>query len=122
MDEQQAPQRSGPGKVLWLLLAVAIVLMWWYLRPKHDPGAGVAQEMSDRANAATDPDDVLVDLKDDASPATIAAIERDLGIDLVLVSDQSQDEKFFRAHVDPARRDAIIEALSKRPEVEIAEP
>ncbi len=122
MDEQQQAHRPGPSKVLWLLLAIAIVLMWWYLRPKHDPGADAAQEMSDHASAATDPDDILVDLKDDASPQTIAAIERDLGIDLVLVSDQSEDEKFFRAHVDPAQRDAILAALSARPEVEIAEP
>jgi serine protease len=122
MDEQQQAQRPGPSKVLWLLLALAIVLMWWYFRPHHDPGAGVAQEMSDAATAATDPDDVLVDLKDDASPATIAAIERDLGIALVLVSDESYNERFYRAHVDPARRDAILAALSQRPEVEIAEP
>lgn len=122
MDDEQQAQRSGPGKVLWLLLAIAIVLMWWYFRPKHDPGAGAAQEMSDAATAATDPDDILVDLKDDASPQTIAKLEQDFGIDLVLVSDQSADEKFFRAHVDPARRDALIAALSARPEVEIAEP
>ncbi|HEU4613117.1 MAG TPA: S8 family peptidase, partial [Kofleriaceae bacterium] len=122
MDDEQQPKRPGPAKILWLLLALAIVLMWWYFRPKHDEGVSAAQEMSDAAMAATDPDDVLVDLKDDASPATIAAIERDLGIHLVLVSDQSYDERFYRAHVDPARRDAIIEALSKRPEVEIAEP
>ena len=122
MDEQQEPQRPGPSKILWLLLALVIVLMWWYFRPKHDEGTTAAQEMSDRALAVTDPDDVLVDLKDNATPAQIAAIERDLGIDLVLVSDESKDEQFYRAHVDPARRDAIIDALSKRPEVEIAEP
>lgn len=121
-DEQQVPQRPGPRKVLWLLLALAIVLLWWYFRPEHDPGTTAAQEMSDRASAATDPDDVLIDLVDDASPAAIAAIERDLGIELVLVSDQSYDERFYRAHVDPARRDAILAALSQRPEVEIAEP
>jgi len=122
MDEQQEPQRPGPSKILWLLLALVIVLMWWYFRPKHDEGTTAAQEMSDRALAATDPDDVLVDLKDNATPAQIAAIERDLGIHLVLVSDESKDEQLYRAHVDPARRDAIIDALSKRPEVEIAEP
>jgi serine protease len=121
-DEQQSPQRPGPSKVLWLLLALAIVLMWWFFRPKHDPGTTAAQEMSDRAQAATIPDEVLVDLKDDVSPQTIAKLEADLGIKLVLVSDQSKDEQFYRAQVDPARRDAIIKALSKRPEVEIAEP
>ncbi len=122
MADEQASVGSGSSKFLWLLPALATAVTWWHFRPSHDPGAGAAQEMSDQATAATDPDDILIDLKDDASPQTIAAIERDLGIDLVLVSDQSQDEKFFRAHVDPARRDAILDALSKRPEVEIAEP
>src|SRR5688572_3454791 len=122
MDEQPTQSRPGPSKILWLLLALAVLLMWWYFRPKHDEGAGAAQEISDRASAATDPDDVLVDLKDNATPDTIAAIERDLGIDLVLVSNESYDERFYRAHVDPARRDAVIDALSKRAEVEIAEP
>ena len=121
-DEQQAAKRPGPAKILWLLLALAIVLMWWHFRPRHDEGVSAAQEMSDAAQAATDPDDVLVDLKDDASAAQIAAIERDLGIDLVLVSDQSYDERFYRAHVDASRRDAILAALAARPEVEIAEP
>ena len=74
MDDEQTAQRPGPSRILWLLLALAIVLMWWYLRPKHDPGAGAAQEMSDQASAATDPDDVLIDLKDNASAATVAAI------------------------------------------------
>ncbi len=121
-QQQQNPQRPGPSRILWLLLAAAIVLMWWYFRPKHDPGAGAAQEMSDLATAATDPDDILVDLKDNATPQQIAKLEQDLGITLTLVSDESYNERFYRAHVDPARRDAIIEALSKRPEVEIAEP
>jgi serine protease len=72
--------------------------------------------------AATDPDDILIDLKDNATPAMVAAIERDLGITLTLVSDQSADEQFYRAHVDPSRRDLVLAALSARPEVEIAEP
>src|SRR5262245_925015 len=104
-DEQQQPQRPGPNKVLWLLLALAIVVVWWFFRPKHDMGAGVAQEMSDRAMAATTPNEVLVDLKDNATPEQIQALERDVGIKLELVSDQSYDERFYRAQVDPARRD-----------------
>ena len=123
MDEQQQePKRTGPSKLLWLLLAVAVLVMWWYFRPEKDMGAGAAQEMSDATSAASDPDDVLVDLKDDATPAQIAAIERDLGIQLVLVDDTAKATKLYRAHVDPTREAQILSALDKRPEVEIAEP
>ena len=38
------------------------------------------------------------------------AIEHKLGIDLILVSDQSEDEQFYRAHVPAERRDSILAA------------
>ncbi len=110
------------SKILWSLVGAATLVTAYVHRTELDPGAGLAQEQQDLATAATDPDDILIDLKDNASAQTIAAIERDLGIDLVLVSDQSADEQFYRAHVEPSRRDAILAALEARPEVEIAEP
>src|SRR5262245_33721580 len=124
--EDQGRMR-GFGGVLWLLVIVALLFLFWFLRPGGDnstatldangnPVATAAEE------ATSDPDDILVDLRDNASPAQVAALEADLGIDLVLVSDQSADEQFYRAHVDPARRDAILAALEHRPEVELAEP
>jgi serine protease len=120
MDEQQT-KRGGAGKILWLLVTLAIVVLWWYFRPDAERGATAAQLDADAAAAVTDPDDILVDLVDDATPD---AIERALGIDLVLVSDAGTAErtKLFRAHVDPARRDAILAELARRSDVEIAEP
>src|SRR6476620_4109985 len=115
MDEQQEAKK-GSSKILWLLVALMIVLVWWFFRPQHDPGAGAAQEQADATSAQTDPDDVLVDLKDDASPQTIATLERDLGIDLVLVDDTAKSTKLFRAHVDPAREAGILARLAARPE------
>lgn len=111
------------GNLLWLLVLVAVVVAWWYLTPSGTTGATQAQIEADRAAMLdTDPDDILVDLRDDASDADVAEIERRFGIDLVLVSDQSLDERFYRAHVPPHRRDALIAELSKHPEVELAEP
>ncbi|MBA3456464.1 MAG: S8 family serine peptidase [Deltaproteobacteria bacterium] len=121
MDETQS-KRGGVSKLLWLLVAIAIVALWWFYREQPDAGVTAAQEQADRLAADSDPDDILVDLTDNASAAQVAAIERDLGIDLVLVSDESADEQFYRAHVDPARRDALIAMLAARSEVEIAEP
>jgi len=120
MDEHPQSKRST---VLWLLVLVAVVFLWWYLRPEEDRGVGAAEIEADRVAAiATDPDDILVDLRDDTSAATVAAIERQLGIDLVLVSHQSADEQFYRAHVDASRRDAVLAALAARGDVEVAEP
>jgi serine protease len=121
MDEKDT-KRRGVSKLLWLLVALAIVALWWFYGERPDAGVSAAQEQSDRLTAESDPDDILVDLKDNASAAQVAAIERELGIDLVLVSDESADEQFYRAHVDPAKRDALIAALQKRSDVEIAEP
>ncbi|HSN29401.1 MAG TPA: S8 family serine peptidase [Kofleriaceae bacterium] len=118
-DEQEAPKKSGASKILWLLVALAILLLWWYFRPEGSHK--VAQPLDADAAAAIDRDDILVDLKDDATPA---AIERDLGIQLTLVdnSGEAAATKLYRAHVDPSREQAIIDALSKRSDVEIAEP
>ncbi len=121
MDEKDT-KRRGVSKLLWLLVALAIVALWWFYGEHPDAGVSAAQEQSDRLTADSDPDDILVDLKDNTSAAQVAAIERELGIDLVLVSDESADEQFYRAHVDPAKRDALIAALAKRSDVEIAEP
>jgi serine protease len=101
---------------------LAIVVLWWYSRPEGDPGATLQAQEADAVAAATDPDDILVDLKDDVTPAAIAAIEREVGVQLVLVDDTAAATKLYRAHVAPARRDAIIAELARRPEVEIAEP
>lgn len=125
MDETQAPRRKTG--VVWLLLLVALIALYWYFtRGAAEPearrdGATDAELAADRAAPGADPDDILVDLRDDATDAQLAAIERDLGIDLTLVSAESYDERFYRAHVDPARQASLLAALSRRPEVEIAE-
>jgi len=121
MDAQQ-PKRSGGGRFLWLFVLLSIVVLWWYFRPEGDPGATLAEQAADAVAAATDPDDILVDLKDDVTPEAIAAVERAEGIHLTLVDDTAAATKLYRAHVDPARRDAILAELARRPEVEIAEP
>lgn len=128
MDEETPPpaKRSSFGRILWLLVIAAVVILWWHYRRADeavmDPDP-VAQEAADRLTSSdADPDDILVDLKDDVTPARVAEIERAYGIDLQLVSDESADEQFYRAHVDPAKRDSILALLSARSDVEVAEP
>jgi len=119
MDENK---KRGLGRLWWLLVAIAIVLIWWYFKPERDADVAASQLDEDRQAAVTDPDDILVDLKDNASAAQVADLEADYGIDLVLVSDPAANHQLYRAHVDPAKRDALIAELSKRAEVEVAEP
>ena len=123
MDEETPPKRgSSLGKILWLLVIVALVLLYWHFRGKPDPGTTDAEQAADRVSATTDPDDILVDLKDSVTPDEISAIEREAGIQLALVDDTAADSKLYRAHVEPGRRDAIIAILERNPGVEIAEP
>jgi serine protease len=122
MDDEQPKRASSTiGRILWLLVIVAIVVLWWHYRNDPNQHAGVASA-DQAALAATDPDDILVDLKDDASPAQIAEVERGAGIHLALVDDTAAATKLYRAHVDPARRDAILAQLAAMPAVEVAEP
>lgn len=120
MDEQQ-PKR-GAGRLLWFFVILAIVVLWWYFRPGSDPGVARSVEAADAYAAAIQPGEILVDLKDNATPETIAALERDVGVRLVLVDDTAVETKLYRAHVAPRQREAILARLALRPEVEIAEP
>ncbi len=115
--------KRGRSKVFLLLLIVAMVVVWFYFRPPAQSGVSDAEFEADRIAAlGADPDDILVDLKDDVSDQDVAAIEKELGIDLVLVSDQSKDEAFYRAMVPAEQQRAILAKLSQHPDVEIAEP
>ena len=123
MDEQE-PKQGGSSKILWLLLLLAIVLLWLYFRPGSTHKVDQITTSDDEAAQAIDRDDVLVDLNDDATPAQVAALDRDFGIELVPVDDSGEAAatKLYRASVRPQDEDALVQALSKRPEVEIAEP
>jgi len=116
-------QRKRGKNILWLLVLLMVLAAWWFLRGRDDEGASKAQIDADRAAAVgVDADEILVDLRDDVTDADVAAIDRDLGIHLQLVSHESLDERFYRAHVAAARRDAILAKLSARSDVDIAEP
>lgn len=121
MDDQQPKRSNGLGRFLWLFVIIAVIVLWWWFKPEQEQGVSLAQEQADALAAVTDPDDILVDLKDGATPD---AIERAYGIDLVLVDNSGVAErtKLYRAHVQPAQRDALLAELAKRSDVEIAEP
>ena len=123
MDDEQ-PAKSGKGsRIAWLLVLIAIALAWWWFRTPRSAHEDAQPVDTAAARAAIDPDDILVDLKDNATAAQIAALERDLGIKLALVdSVEAPATQLYRAHVAPGTEAAVLDALAKRPEVEIAEP
>jgi serine protease len=124
--EERSPAKQKRGGLVWLLILVAVVLVWVFFRPagidKAVPTGGTENSRDPAYAVWGDPDDILVDLRDDVSDEDVAAIEAELGIDLVLVSNQSEDERFYRANVDKTRQYELLDRLESRPEVEIAEP
>lgn len=100
-------------------MLVAVVLVWIFFRPA---GHDAAQVADSSAMTYADPDDILVDLHDHASDGDVARLERELGIDLELVSPQSEDERFYTAHVSADRQAALLAELNRRSIVDIAEP
>ncbi len=113
---------GGRRNWVWLLVLIAVAVVWWVWKPPADNGRVADGADTAAALAEGDPDDVLVDLRDELSDAEVADVERRYGIDLQLVSAQSHDEQFYRAHVDPARRDALLNELARDGRVETAEP
>ncbi len=118
MDDEPK-QSSKFGRLIWLLLLVAIVALWWWYRGRASQHEMVSSSADVTQLAGAEHDEILVDLKDDATPD---AIERDLGIQLTLVDDTAKETKLYRAHVEPGRESEILAALAERSDVEIAEP
>jgi serine protease len=113
------------GNLLWLLVLLAVVLVWWFFRPsgvETAENSSTSWEHLSLEEGAFKRDAILVDLVDDLDAAQVAALERELGIELVPISDHSVDIHFYRAEVDPSEQAAILAALAARPEVEVAEP
>ena len=117
----EAAGKGRRGNLFWLILLLIVVAVWWFWRRPADNGvaahAPTVQELM-----GSDPDDILVDVRDDASDADVAALEQAAGVDLVLVSDQAKDERLYRAHVPADRRDALLATIAALPNVEVAEP
>src|SRR4051794_36526513 len=102
---EETTEKRGKTNLLWVLVLVAIVVLWWWFRPEgaHHPRAALDQDVPAATADGADPDDILVDLKDSATAAQVAALEHDLGIDLVLVADpEAKGQQLYRAHVAPS--------------------
>ena len=124
-DEQQTAKRSSNfGRIVWLLVIAAVVFIWWHFREPTSTKVDQIKATDAEAQLAIDRDDVLVDLKDNATPDQVAAIEKQTGTKLELVDStgEAQQTQLYRAHVTEATEEAVIAALQANPLVEVAEP
>jgi len=123
MSETRETNEKRRGSRLWLLLIVALLVVVWYVGQERDDDQSAKRAVAADLDAlGADPDDILVDLDDSADAADVAALEAEFAIDLVLVSDEADDEQLYRARVAPERRDALLAALEAKAIVDIAEP
>ncbi|HEY6036065.1 MAG TPA: S8 family serine peptidase [Kofleriaceae bacterium] len=124
-DEQQTAKRSSNfGRIVWLLVIAAVVFIWWHFREPTSTKVDQIKATDAEAQLAIDRDDVLVDLKDNATPDQVAAIEKQIGTKLELVDStgEAQETQLYRAHVTEATEAAVISTLQANPLVEVAEP
>jgi serine protease len=119
--------------------AIALLSLSFYARPRAAGAqeavaeSTVVAESADANDVATfgdetaGPDEVTgeiaVDLRDDDSPADIAALDSQYGVDLRANSTWGEtNDKIDVADVDPARVESLALALAHDPRVERAEP
>jgi serine protease len=124
-DEQQVAKGSSNfGRLVWLLVIAAIVFIWWHFREPTSTKVDQIKATDAEAQLAIDRDDVLVDLKDNATPDQVATLEKQIGTKLELVDStgEATATQLYRAHVDASNEDSVIAALQANPLVEIAEP
>src|SRR5262249_23769703 len=117
MSNEPTVQRRGRG-IVWLLVLLAVLLIWWFWRPPGDSHRFVPG--GDTASLSAD--EIIVDFSDADSDARVAEVGRTLGVDFHLVSSQSKNERLYKAYVYPGRRDEVLAKLATLPDVEAAEP
>jgi serine protease len=115
MSQERANGRRR--NLVWLLVIAAVLLVWLLWRP---PGSSHHPTASDESDVIAS--EIIVDFSDADSDARVAEVAQKLGIELRLVSHQARNERLYRAHVEPARRDEILAQLAALPDVEVAEP
>jgi hypothetical protein len=79
MANAPSSARSTWSRYGWVLIALLLILLFFYLRPDKDEGASSAQLAADRASAPTDPrrHPGRPARRAPTTPALAAAIERE---------------------------------------------
>jgi serine protease len=102
---------------LVLLLAAAPTLWSWREPPPAPVGSGSAA-VEDRLV----PGEIVLDLRDDASPEQVADLERRYDIRLQENSEPARAARLMEADVSPEQESALLERLAGEPLVEAVAP
>jgi serine protease len=103
--------------------ASALALVFVGVEARADGAAGSPTFGGDDAAGDRIEGEIAVDVQDDASPAEIDALGARYGVTLRPNSAWSRtNDKLEVADVDPAREDAVVDAMSRDPRVEHVEP
>ncbi|MBI3889911.1 MAG: peptidase S8 [Candidatus Wallbacteria bacterium] len=118
----------------WMAVAAAVSVLWWTgallgsrgneAEMASGSAAILATEPMETASAEVErvPGELLVDLRDDATPEAERELARRYHLTLEETGPSSHDIKVMKAEVSEADEDAMIEGLSHEPLVESAEP
>ena len=101
MDETAGTGRNQKV-IYWLLVIIAIALVWFWMRSRSKDVDALqnAQQAEITPHELLDSDDVLVDFVDDISSEEREAFAKKFGLTLSLVSKESDDEAFYRGHIE----------------------
>jgi serine protease len=109
----------GVGAALALALAAGPTVWTWL--PHRAPAPVVAVSAEAGADEIV-PGEVIVDLRDDATPGQVAALEAEYGIDLTDNSAPGRAARLMRARVDPAQAQSLLDRLAAEEGVEAVAP
>ena len=110
------------NRVIQIGMLAALALSGTPLVLAHFPVAPQPVSPVGWENVAADPDDIVVDARDDLSLAQRDGLNSRYGLSLRLNSVQSEEEELLVSPVAAARQAAVLAALRKDPLVEAAEP
>jgi serine protease len=106
-----------------LALAIAAAPTVWTWLPLAAPPLSEVAGVAPAAGAdEVVPGELIVDLRDDATPEQIAALEQEYSIDLEDNSAPGRAARLMRATVDPAQAQALLNRLATEAEVEAVAP
>ncbi len=113
MKSSSSPTLRWLAVALLVLTALPVVLSLRLQPPTSSPSLRGDSEWVKE-------DEIVVDLKDDASTQDIQALEDKFGIDLRFNSEYADDDNLMVAHVDPSRQSELVAELRQEPTVEVA--
>lgn len=115
-------RRMVRNRLVQLGMAAALAVTGAPLLAPHFPTSTPAAPAAGWERVERDPDDLVVDARDDLTLAQRQSLNQRYGLSLRLNSVHADEEELLTSPVPAERQQAVLEALRKDPLVEAAEP